>query len=223
MAAAIDIKKVGGTAAVTISGDAGNNGTHYVPVASVRSGLKYNDDDDTINVNLNAEVFYNALPIADVSFDGDAVTDKEDFEAKLAEVFPDAGGAAIKTFVGSFTTTDESNQTSGVLIVGKIYQITNYISVDDFKNVGAESNNEGVIFTATGTTPDNWSNESVITLLSELEVVEIKNTLAGTGDITFPRLDAGRYYIHKTGAFSGRVPTFKRFSGNHQFGDFSTN
>lgn len=53
--------------------------------------------------------------------------------------------------------------TSGLLTVGAIYTITTYETGDDFTNVGALSNANGVEFEATGTTPTDWSNGSLLT------------------------------------------------------------
>jgi len=50
--------------------------------------------------------------------------------------------------------------TSGTLKVGKTYIIDNYVTGDDFTNVGASTNSTGEIFVATGTTPADWSNGS---------------------------------------------------------------
>jgi len=52
--------------------------------------------------------------------------------------------------------------TSGLLVIGKEYGLTNWITDDDFTNVGAASNTDGVEFVATGTTPTKWTNLSVI-------------------------------------------------------------
>ncbi len=59
---------------------------------------------------------------------------------------------------------DETWATKGVgpLVVGQIYEITNYVSDDDFTNVGASANETGEIFTATGTTPTKWTNFSIL-------------------------------------------------------------
>ncbi len=56
--------------------------------------------------------------------------------------------------------------TSGTLLVGKKYLISNYVAGDDFTNVGAAYNVTGVVFEATGTTPTTWTNSSGITFLS---------------------------------------------------------
>lgn len=55
-----------------------------------------------------------------------------------------------------------ARQTSGLLIVGQVYKIVNFITGDNFLNVGASSNATGIIFTATGTTPTAWTQLSVL-------------------------------------------------------------
>ena len=73
-------------------------------------------------------------------------------------------------FSSSALTTNSSNvseiavgsQTSGVLVAGVLYQITNFVTGDDFTNLGAGSNATGVIFTSTGTTPTNWTHGSTV-------------------------------------------------------------
>lgn len=55
--------------------------------------------------------------------------------------------------------------TSGVLVVGKKYRITAYQSGDDFANVGASSNANGVEFVASGANPTSWANGSSVVQL----------------------------------------------------------
>jgi hypothetical protein len=52
-----------------------------------------------------------------------------------------------------------TTQTSGTLLIGTSYRILLYITDDDFTNVGG-TNETGVVFTATGTTPTVWDNQS---------------------------------------------------------------
>ena len=52
--------------------------------------------------------------------------------------------------------------TSGTLTPGKWYKIVNYVSDDDFTNVGAPRNATGQWFCATGTTPTKWTNGSTL-------------------------------------------------------------
>jgi hypothetical protein len=58
--------------------------------------------------------------------------------------------------------------TSGLLETGKKYIIDTYIATDDFVNVGG-TNVTGNVFTATGTTPTDWTNSSIL--------IELGNTL----------------------------------------------
>ena len=50
--------------------------------------------------------------------------------------------------------------TAGTLTTGQTYQIVTYVAGDNFTNVGAGANAAGVTFTATGTTPTNWTHGS---------------------------------------------------------------
>jgi len=55
----------------------------------------------------------------------------------------------------------QTEQTSGTLVVGRKYRINNWITDDDFTNVGG-ANVDGTEFTATGTTPTKWTNSSTV-------------------------------------------------------------
>lgn len=52
--------------------------------------------------------------------------------------------------------------TSGTLTVGARYVLRDWITADDFTNVGAASNADGIEFIATGTTPTTWANLSKV-------------------------------------------------------------
>lgn len=52
--------------------------------------------------------------------------------------------------------------TSGPLVVGAGYTILNFQAGDNFTNVGAASNTNGIQFVATGTTPTNWTNGTTL-------------------------------------------------------------
>lgn len=54
----------------------------------------------------------------------------------------------------------EITTTSGLLVIGKTYNVVATLSTDDFANVGWVS--DGVDFVATGTTPTVWTNSSVV-------------------------------------------------------------
>lgn len=55
----------------------------------------------------------------------------------------------------------QTEQTSGTLTAGKRYRINNWITDDDFTNVGG-TNEDGNEFIATGTTPTKWTNSSTV-------------------------------------------------------------
>lgn len=61
-------------------------------------------------------------------------------------------------------------QTSGTLVIGRVYEITTYVATDDFTNVGAGSNATGVAFIATGTTPTDYTNGSTLTYLGTVRL-----------------------------------------------------
>jgi hypothetical protein len=65
-----------------------------------------------------------------------------------------SGNIPFKWQYGSQTA-----QTSGTLEVGQAYIIDDWITADDFTNVGG-ANVDGTIFVATGTTPTTWTNSS---------------------------------------------------------------
>lgn len=60
------------------------------------------------------------------------------------------------------TTHDLDPITEGPLEIGTNYIIKKYFFGDDFLNVGASTNTEGYVFTATGTTPTTWTNGSTL-------------------------------------------------------------
>jgi len=71
-------------------------------------------------------------------------------------------GVPFEMQFGSTTTL-----TSGTLVSGKRYRLNDWITADDFTNVGA-SNADGVEFEATGTTPTTWTNSSVVERLGSV-------------------------------------------------------
>jgi len=62
----------------------------------------------------------------------------------------------------SDTAANQTSLTSGTLTIGKRYRLKDFIAGDDFTNVGAASNADGVEFIATGTTPTTWTNSSEV-------------------------------------------------------------
>lgn len=83
--------------------------------------------------------------------------------------------------------------TSGTLVVGKRYRLRDWITGDDFTNVGAASNTDGVEFVATGTTPTTWTNSSVVENIGTLADLRAENFDS----------DTGKLYDISTNAFVG--------------------
>lgn len=67
----------------------------------------------------------------------------------------------VNNLVGRIIQYDGEQITSGTLEVGEQYTITELLAGDDFSNVGYVS--DGVSFTATGTTPNTWTNNTTVT------------------------------------------------------------
>lgn len=89
-----------------------------------------------------------------------------------------------KALIGKyFNISWEEEITSGELEIGKHYVIYDLQSGDDFSNVGF--NELEVIFEATGTTPTNWSNETVVYPAIVLQMPEKINVLTNTTGETF--------------------------------------
>ena len=66
----------------------------------------------------------------------------------------------INTYSNPTAPADVTNTlSSGTLSVGTSYTIIFYVDGDDFANVGG-TNATGAVFTATGTTPTDWTNGS---------------------------------------------------------------
>ena len=89
---------------------------------------------------------------------------------------------------------------SSPLVIGTTYTINDYIPNDDFKNVGAPSNQNGVSFVATGTTPNNWSEASELTYNTGAPVVTVlENTI---GNVWFTYNVAGEYFLNTNGGLT---------------------
>lgn len=71
-------------------------------------------------------------------------------------------GLIFHAKLGEWNTQPGAQLTSGTITSGKVYTIGNYVSNDDFTNVGASSNASGVTFLATGTTPTHWAHSSIL-------------------------------------------------------------
>lgn len=92
--------------------------------------------------------------------DGDGGYDSDSGSATVTP-WLGIGGPGAEPNGGTFRL-GVSSSTSGTITSGKAYLISTYVAGDDFANVGAASNATGVVFTASGTTPTDWSNGSTL-------------------------------------------------------------
>ena len=78
-----------------------------------------------------------------------------------------------KELIMHFSRNSGSTITSGDLVIGETYEITNYQGSDNFSNVAdvisGVINTNGCIFIATGTTPTEWSSNSELTELTSYD------------------------------------------------------
>ena len=68
---------------------------------------------------------------------------------------------------------------SGTLEIGKTYRIVDWITADDFTNVGG-TNVDGNEFVATGTTPTTWTNSSILVQIGAVGQYEQDGITADT-------------------------------------------
>lgn len=109
-----------------------------------------------------------------------------------------ANSLPYKSYSALLTQTTFST-TSGLLVIGTQYVIETLQAGDDFTNVGYVS--DGVVFTATGTTPTVWTNSTeVIEYIGSNPVATVQSYSTLTG-IIWTRVSGATYYGTKAGAF----------------------
>ena len=94
--------------------------------------------------------------------------------------------------------------TSGYLVVGESYEITNYVSGDEFNTVAEVTygviNTTGCVFKAIGSIPETFSNGSTLTPLG-YPIAEVTPSMNNLADGTIPywrRLAAGIFHFNFT-------------------------
>lgn len=101
--------------------------------------------------------------------------------------------ATVCTGESTGTITNGSTLTSGSLAIGVTYEITNYEVGDDFRNVGANNNANGVRFTATGASPTDWTNGSTLTVIGNYLIdssAKFVTKRVAPGDIIYNTTDS---------------------------------
>jgi uncharacterized delta-60 repeat protein len=128
------------------------------------------------------------------------------------------GGSSNSThYAAKLTQTyDGSTITSGYLVVGESYEITNYNNEDDFSNVAEVTygviNTTGCVFKAIGSIPEKF-NGSTLTPLG-YPIAEVAPSMNNLADGTIPywrRLAAGIYHFNFTSSVDHTkvVPMFQ--------------
>jgi hypothetical protein len=112
----------------------------------------------------------------------DLFVDKSTKELKFLDYYKQEtilAEKAIYKVVSGYITQEDVVLNGGELIVGHTYFISDYIEGDDFTNVGADLNEAGITFVATGTLPTDWTNSSSLIAAEEsLPILTIfENTL----------------------------------------------
>jgi hypothetical protein len=93
-----------------------------------------------------------------------------------------SGGDTLNNFISS-----------GLLTVGVTYVIDENISgTGDFTNVGSPNNNVGTYFVATGTTPNSWTESTLVYVNAAPVVKVLENTI---GNIWFIYQNIGTYEV----------------------------
>lgn len=107
---------------------------------------------------------------------------------------------ALLTQSGGDDPQFDINTDNGNLVIGTTYEIANYDIEDDFTNIGAPSNANGVKFVATGTTAASWSGSSELNYNTGAPIVTVlENTI---GNIWFSYGTDGVYSVYSNGLFS---------------------
>lgn len=99
-------------------------------------------------LNAKVRVTFNAQP-----YDGKFSITVAGLESAL--ISWNAAGADVQTALENIQIT------SGTVVTGRKYKIVNFVTSDDFTNIGG-TNVTGNVFVATGTTPTTWTHGSVL-------------------------------------------------------------
>jgi hypothetical protein len=126
-----------------------------------------------------------------------------------------------KVFTALLTQSGGDNPYStdsegGDLTIGTSYQITaNGGTGGDFTNVGAPNNEIGTYFIATGTTPNSWGVDGLLSANSGAPVATVlENTI---GNIWFTYEQTGGYVINSDGLF-----TINKTMSTPIYGDYTS-
>ena len=142
---------------------------------------------------------------------------------RLEEIAPQPAPSTYKVFTGLLTQSGGDdpqfliNTDNGNIIVGKTYEISNYDASDDFTNIGAPSNANGVKFIGTGTTATSWSGTTELNYNNAAPTVTIlENTL---GNVWFEYVNVGGYVFRSNGLLNENKSLY--FAQNNNLNDLT--
>jgi len=121
-----------------------------------------------VYMSTDQKLYYKSLDILEsnsadtASYDGTSAANFITTNAVNGASVPNYNNGPLGNLHSNAIRTEPSYQTSGLLIVGQMYTIYNFVAGDDFTNVGAAANATKQTFIATGTTPTTWTNSSTI-------------------------------------------------------------
>ena len=123
----------------------------------------------------------------------------------MQDVSDSVGGAILpyKVFTALLTQSGGGSISfisGGSLTVGQTYTIDN--AIGDFTNVGAPSNDWGISFIATGTTPASWSGGNLSYNGGAPVATVLENTI---GNVWFEYVAAGQYGLKSTSLFTEKT------------------
>lgn len=129
---AVNLTKIGGLVKVEPTG----TNTFYINPVTSYIRFYLNETSDAVAIVLG-ETKIEAEDFTDISVAGEACTDQEDFETKIATVFPSAGAAAIPTLA---QVLEAGNDADGL----EILNVTQ-IEVIERITIGQQENSNGVL------------------------------------------------------------------------------
>ena len=107
---------------------------------------------------------------------------------------------ALLTQSGGDNPGTFQNLDNGDLVIGVTYEIAFYETGDDFTNIGAPTNANGVKFVATGTTAANWNGATELNYNTGAPVATVlENTI---GNIWFTYTGVGQYNCNSNSLFT---------------------
>lgn len=106
------------------------------------------------------------------------------------------------------TESTQNLQTSGLLIVGKYYQLTgNLIAGDNFTNVGLVALASG--FIATGTTPNSWNNATQLERYTVTFTEVYNDTLGSLSIVNTPTGERLKFTVSNNTLIDNKIFIFQ--------------